>query len=258
MIFDNLNPLKFLMYKTREGPFFVIFYQENNDENRNLYIYLYSLLKNFPDLPFLRFNYDDIKIMLPEEKTPSKNEILVLEKGKENRIIETRDYSEIWYILQNMRENFREKKRAQNMRYKRSSYLNYWAPYRTSLKIIDFIKFEQEDAAFMYQFPNNTAKIFNIAIKNSLSKVILSNPEKSKRKGVQNLKTTTDISFIISQTEIGQKQNLTEPNSHSNISKFLPKFATSTNNDNQPLNLSIRRPRKVKDIINPNLNPPNN
>lgn len=148
---------RFRVYKYKPGPFCICFYDPGNKNNKNLYFYLKNVLKDFPDIPFLRFNYKIFKICIKDEKVTKSDQILILEKGKESRIEETDNHERIIEILKEIRQIHIKKRKALNLEFKRRNKLKAWAPHGHTKKYSDFLILDTIDAETMYKFPNTTA-----------------------------------------------------------------------------------------------------
>lgn len=159
MIFDTTNAKKYLMYRSRPGPFCLIFYQEKNDRNKELYTYLKSILQEFHYLPFLRFHFENFTNLYPKKNVISPNHMLIIEKGKEDIIEDLSDFSKILPILQKLRNNLLKKVKEINLYRKKMKSLAKWAPNCHKLKVSTFLQLDEEDADSMYEFPNKTAQL---------------------------------------------------------------------------------------------------
>lgn len=272
MIFDTKNINKFSMYKSKPGPFCLVFYQEQNDKNRELYIYLKSILKEFPYLPFLRFHFKDFQTSFPEEKISSPNQILIIGEGKESRIEDISDFSKIAVILDKVSIDFWENKKKHNIDYRRRKKLMIWAPNCHKFKESIFLKFDEEDGNSMYEFPNKTAQIPKPPRRNRLQihPVPLSSPSKLKnnskyhQKGVKtqnSLHRNVNIPAITQNKRMKTSQKISIKSMNAcrlrqNISISPPNVSNKKFNYDEPLDLSLRKIKKLKNIKAVFLNPP--
>lgn len=159
MIFDAPKSNEFLMYKSRSGPFCLIFYQEKNNQNKELYIYLKWILKQFHYLPFVRFHFENFKDAFPEQKITSANQILIIEMGKENITEDLSDFSKIPAILQTVKTSLLPKKKQDDSYCRNRNRLITWAPNFPKIKISTFLKLDEKDKYTMFEFPNKTAQL---------------------------------------------------------------------------------------------------
>lgn len=249
MIFDIKSPLKFSFYVSRPGPFCLVFYQDTN-ENKKLYIHLMNILRYFPDLPFLRFDFDYFKKLNSNSKLVSANQILILENGKEDRVCETGDYSKIPKLLLNIRKILLEKKKARNMDYKRRTAIKRWTPQSYKWRRRDFIKFEIQDPEDMYPFPNETAydpksshvqslRIAKKYSKNAVIKEINIQSEISPPENYEFKSMATVIRGKPYPMFINHNINNNENYKNVNITKLPPNLSVSIYHNNQPLDLSL-------------------
>lgn len=162
MIFDFSNAYRLWYYKNCRGPFCVIFYEENNPKNKELYIYLKEILKNYNYIPFLRFKYRDFKANFPSEKITSVNQILIIEEQKESRIKDTDDYKKIPEIITNVSDNLIEKRTLKNVQFRQRKKFRPWAPNGHNFKASELLKLDQYDTNFLYKFPNITSNFTTI------------------------------------------------------------------------------------------------
>lgn len=273
MIFDVPSPCRYNVYRYRPGPFCIVFYEENNEENRKFYFYLVEILKKFPELPFLRFDFKSFKSYFPIENVTSSTQILIIDRDTKSRIQETNDFSKIPDLLKKFRKSILEKKKLNNVEFKNRNKLKAWAPNCHNIKITKIFELCQKDTASLYDFPNITAQLpkpkqrtkKKAGILESCSKPISEINGSSNSIGKQNSNT------------ISQKINITKPKpiqrnfktkKESPILKFpstqIPEIesliSTQTNNNDQPLDLSIRKHQKAinnkSQEVNQNLMPP--
>lgn len=129
-----------MKYRLNPGPYCIIFYQQNNQESKQIYINLIKFLKDFPDLPFLRAGYKNFKLYNPNEKLTSPNKILIIEDGKESKILEVKEYDKIPQILTNVRIAILCKKRR-NANGLERVWTRIWTPKSRGFKYNDIKKF---------------------------------------------------------------------------------------------------------------------
>lgn len=164
MICDIVNVNQYSTYKARNGPFLVVFYQQDIDQtNYKIYEQLKSLEREFNDVPTIRFDYMEFLKSYPSENVPSQNYFLVIEKSKENKLYEINDLSYIKSILMSVREI----RIAQKINTKNKEIIIPkirqlpWVVYAKFTKLAEIEKFVNMPANMQYQFPNNTIYLCN-------------------------------------------------------------------------------------------------
>lgn len=279
MIFDVSETSKFDIYKSRPGPFCIVFYDDKNEENKKFYYHLKNELKKFPELPFLRFHFNFFKLLFPLEKVTYSNQILIIEKGKEGIIKEIQDYSKIIYALKNIQKIVLEKKKKGNIGYHHRKKAVAWAPNGHHLKYEEFLKIDEESADSLYNFPNKTALIPIPQKKYIPHTMTLPRPSKAKQKAENSLKRIKESCEIIVKSKKNNKPKISPQlnvltsiitpikivynpqiiilpnitnNLINNISKSPPKIQSPVLNIDEPLDLSL--PKISKHRINPQSN----
>lgn len=264
MIFDFPDPDKLWYYKFTTRLYCIIFYEKNNQKNKELYINLTKMLKDFEDLPFLRAEFNAFKQNFPKDNVTSPNQILIFEQDK-SIIKEIDDYRKLPKMLQNIRETMIEMRKKVNAYYRKYIVCRTWSPASRCFKISDIIKMKNTDAEILYKFPNITylgQKLSNIhnekptIIPSSIkSETILKKQAsiiKSQKLRFEGSLTPKKIKFSLPSINELKKSKLLKAHIVTNLENSLDlrtlknrqKIPIFPLNDDQPLDLSI--PKNLK------------
>lgn len=163
MICDIPNTINFIQYKKYKGPFCIIFYQKDNDENKKLYLFLKSVEEKINDIAIIRFNFNEFKTFFPKEELISPNQILIIEKDRNNRIIENKNYYDILENLQKLSKiKFTQRKHIGGGLTLSVIKRKPWSIHIGALRRSILNKITSIDAEKLYDFPNITALIPSI------------------------------------------------------------------------------------------------
>lgn len=265
MIFDFPDANKLWCYKFTQGIYCVIFYEKNNQKNKELYINLTKMLLKFDDLPFLRAEFNDFKQNFQKDNVTFADQILILDEDK-SIIKEIDDYQKIPKMLLNIREIMLEKKKRTNVYYQKTKVFKTWSPASRCFKYRDIIRMKSIDVEILYKFPNITyleQKLSNIRSEKPKS---IPSTTKSKKickrralilKSTQNnfqivLPLKINISLASPSTNEFQKSQLLQTNILKNSEnpldmssiKIQQKIQNIPLNNDQPIDLSIPKTQK--------------
>lgn len=162
MIFDLLSISLYGTYKKQIGPFIIIFYNPLDNENKELFFKLRRVSEEYKDVPVFRFKYD-LFIERHPSQIESHNDILIIEKDKNNRLEKCFDQENIEKIFQCVRHQRLEYKKATNKDYKNNKrlkmrrYKPFCFQYRCKFPNIIFKDNDESE----YPFPNSTVVFEN-------------------------------------------------------------------------------------------------
>lgn len=222
MICDVVNVANYSYYKSRNGSFLITFYKEDEQKNNfKLYQILKEYEREYNDLPILRLNYYYFDLMFQCENVTSPNDLLVIEKKRNNIIYQTLDKNKILEILQSLREKILSKRRIINFEYadERRKRLRPWIIKSIYLKSNQMNKYLNKSALIQYEFPNSTALLTEIRNSKKLNEIELPKSKKSLTNEPDNLKNqirqtkkisnieSSDSKIKISYASIKQKKS---------------------------------------------------
>lgn len=155
MIWDLPKVTLYSRYKLLQGPFVIVFYEEEK-LNKALYFKMRKMANKYKELPILRFHWREFKNRYPNE-IDSYNKILIIEKGESNPCKIPNNLKKIEFIFKNLSEKRLEYKIQTNKHYKNNikKRLEFFHPkiYKCADKQKPFIDNDESE----YKFPNSTA-----------------------------------------------------------------------------------------------------
>lgn len=157
MIFDIPKFKHFSIYKQNRGPFIIIFYEPENSENKHIYFQIRKLSEKYKEIPILRFNFDDIKNKYLLEIECS-NDILIIEKGRKNRIEKFINVENILNIFKYVKDKRLEYIKTTDKQYKNNlrKMLKPFKPRKLNDKDTKNLIKDVENDESEYIFPNST------------------------------------------------------------------------------------------------------
>lgn len=159
MIRDIPTVKSYRFTKMNRGPFIIIFFESENIENKNLFFSCRRISEEFNDVPIYRYNWKDFIRKYPNE-IRSCNDILIIERGKDNRIenyINDTETKKIFKCVKNQRYEYLK---LNNIEYKNGK--RYSVPkfkplhYKYKNSDVNTKKYIENDQS-EYEFPNSTA-----------------------------------------------------------------------------------------------------
>lgn len=240
MICDVALSRVFKYYKTRKGPFLIIFYHDDiTNKNFKLYEILKENEKYYQDIPILRFNYLEFIRNFPNENISNPNQLLIIEKNAKNIIFGYYDNDSIIYILNLVRNKLLSAKRKHSSLYKlmKKTVIRPWATYSHLLNAEEIRKYTLINAKIQYKFPNCTAFIKENA-----------NNNYSKIKSEINIQNRTDCLKIFKNSKINQPQTIkqTSYNNLLNHKVNVSKLSISTSVDQKRHNKKVQKNHNKK------------